>query len=98
MSEVEPGQVEADNTMALNLHSEHQPHHSQLPIEPEAEKPTSSFNLCIFSYMPKDSVTMGHIFLVKSPLSCIQHAVLVPSAVCYKINAINMVGFIDRNS
>lgn len=92
---MELGQIEADNT-AADLHTAHQPPHSQLPMEPEAEKSTSSFNLCIFSYMPKDSVTMGHIFLVKSPLSCTQHALLVPSAVCYKINAINMVGFIDR--
>lgn len=89
VSEVKLGQVEA---YELKVYHGPRPPHPQLPTEPEASEPSSSFNLCIFSYMPKDSVTMGHVFLVKSPLSC----VLVLSAVSYKIDSINMVDFIDR--
>lgn len=58
---MELSQEEAENMnerrVAPALPTKRQPPCLQLPAEPE-----SSFNLCIFSYMPKDTVAMGHIF------------------------------------
>lgn len=66
VSEVELGQEEAENMnerhVALALPTKHQPPCLQLPADPEAREPRNSFNLCIFSYTPKDTVAMGHIF------------------------------------
>lgn len=102
ISEVEFGQEAAENRGKSHVAPALQPS-TNLPAcsclqnrRPWASR--NSFNLSIFSYMPKDTVAMGHIF--QSNHRYHVHNVLFwyPVSWCYKINAINRVDFIGRKS